>query len=150
MRISDWSSGVCSSDLLRPLFGQPLAEQMVMAIWPPLHLGALLIAVALGYRHLPDRRIAFAAPLYILFCGYIMVQFRPLRVDHHGWQIFLAMLILWQALRPASSGAGLLGGLFAAMLLAVSIEGLPRAVWLDGFAALRWALAGDADIGSAH
>src|SRR3546814_9021348 len=45
--------------LLRPLFGQPLAEQMVMAIWPPLHLGALLIAVALGYRHLPDRRIAF-------------------------------------------------------------------------------------------
>src|SRR3546814_13786065 len=115
MRISDWSSGVCSSDLLRPLFGQPLAEQMVMAIWPPLHLGALLIAVALGYRHLPDRRIAFAAPLYILFCGYIMVQFRPLRVDHHGWQIFLAMLILWQALRPASRGAGLLGGLFAAM-----------------------------------
>ncbi|MBB5704811.1 hypothetical protein [Sphingopyxis panaciterrulae] len=130
--------------LLRPLFGQPLAEQMVMAIWPPLHLGALLIAVALGYRHLPDRRIAFAAPLYILFCGYIMVQFRPLRVDHHGWQIFLAMLILWQALRPASRGAGLLGGLFAAMLLAVSIEGLPLAALFAGIAALRWALAGDA------
>src|SRR3546814_12715042 len=79
-----------------------------------------------------------------------MVQFRPLRVDHHGWQIFLAMLILWQALRPASRGAGLLGGLFAAMLLAVSIEGLPLAALFAGIAALRWALAGDAaEIGRA-
>src|SRR5690606_26829759 len=69
---------------------------------------------------------------------------QPLRVDHHGWQIFLAMLILWQALRPAGRGAGLLGGLFAAMLLAVSIEGLPLAALFAGIAALRWAWTGDA------
>lgn len=130
--------------LLRPFFGQPLAEQIVMALWPPLYLAALLAAAALGFRTLSDRRIAFVAPLYILFAGYIMVQFRPLRVDHHGWQIFLAMLILWQALRPASRGAGLLGGLFAAMLVAVSIEGLPMAALFAGIAALRWALNGDA------
>jgi len=130
--------------LLRPILGHPLAEQVVMAIWPPLHLGALLIAAALGYRHLPDRRVALAAPLYIVFCVYVTVQFRPLRVDHHGWQIFLAMLILWQALRLAGRGAGLLGGLFAAMLLAVSIEGLPLAALFAGIAALRWALTGGA------
>src|SRR3546814_4090138 len=58
--------------LLRPIFGQPLAEQLVMALWPPLHLGVLLVVAALGYRHLPDRRIAFAAPLYLIFCGYII------------------------------------------------------------------------------
>src|SRR3546814_2613557 len=28
--------------LLRPIFGQPLAEQLGMALWPPLHLGVLL------------------------------------------------------------------------------------------------------------
>ena len=130
--------------LLRPFLGQPLAEQAVMALWPPLHVLALLIVAAFGYRRLPDKRIAYAVPLYLIFCGYIMAQFRPLRVDHHGWQIFLAMLMLWQALRPASRGAGLLGGLFAAMLVAVSIEGLPLAALFAGLAALRWAWNGDA------
>lgn len=131
--------------LLRPLFGQPLAEQIVMAVWPPLHLGALLIVAALGFRRLPDRRIAYVAPLYLIFCGYIMMQFRPLRIDHHGWQIFLAMLILWQALRPAGRNAGLFGGLFAAILVAVSIEGVPLAALFAGLAALRWVLNGRAD-----
>lgn len=130
--------------LLRPLVGQPLAEQAVMALWPPLHLLALLIVAALGLRRLPDGRIALAAPLYIVCCVYILAQFRPLRVDHHGWQIFLAMLLLWQALRPASRSAGLFGGLFAAMLVAVSIEGLPLAALFAGLAALRWALNGSA------
>jgi hypothetical protein len=77
--------------------------------------------------------------------GYILVQFRPLRVDHHGWQILFAMLIMAQALRPATWRAGLLGGLFAAALLAVSIEGLPIVALFAGLAALRWALHGRAE-----
>src|SRR3546814_14607614 len=52
------------------------------------------------------------------------------------------MLVMAQALRPASWRAGLLGGLFAAALLAVSIEGLPVVALFAGLAALRWALNG--------
>lgn len=128
--------------LLRPFAGQPLAEQIVMALWPPLHLLALTIVAAIGFGRLGDRRIALLAPAYVLLCGFILVQFRPLRIDHHGWQVFLAMLMLWQAMRPAGARAGALAGLFAAMLLAISIEGLPLAALFAGLAALRWALYG--------
>src|SRR3546814_14235057 len=51
------------------------------------------------------------------------------------------MLVMAQALRLASWQAGLLGGLSAAALLAVSIEGLPVVAPFAGLAALRWALA---------
>ncbi|KGB54659.1 hypothetical protein FG91_01810 [Sphingopyxis sp. LC81] len=128
--------------LLKPLFGQAMAERIVMTLWPPLLGAALSVACVLGYRGLSDRRIAYAVPLFLIMSGYILVQFRPLRVDHHGWQIFFAMLIMAQALRPPSWWAGLLGGLFAAALLAVSIEGLPIVALFAGLAALRWALHG--------
>ena len=128
--------------LLKPLFGQAMAERIVMALWPPMLGAALSVACALGYRGLSDRRIAYVAPLFLIMSAYIVAQFRPLRIDHHGWQIFRAMLIMAQALRPASWRAGLMGGLSAAALLAVSIEGLPIVTLFAALAALRWALHG--------
>lgn len=131
--------------LLEPLFGAAIAERIVMALWPPLLGAALSVACVLGYRRLSDPRIAYVVPLFLIMSGYILAQFRPLRVDHHGWQIFLAMLIMAQALRPAGWRPGLLGGLFAAALLSVSIEGLPVVALFAALAALRWALHGRGD-----
>lgn len=131
--------------LLTPLVGQALAEQVVMTVWPPI-LGAMLsVACALGYRSLSDRRIAYVVPLYLVSAAFIVIQLRPLRVDHHGWQIFLAMLVMGQALRPATGRAGLIAGLCAAALLAISIEGLPIVALFAGLAALRWALHARSD-----
>ncbi len=131
--------------LLKPLLGQAMAERVVMTLWPPLLGAALSVACALGYRNLSDRRIAYVVPLFLIMSGFIVMQFRPLRVDHHGWQILLAMLIMAQALRPASWRAGLWAGFAGAALLAVSIEGLPIVALFAGLAALRWALHGRAD-----
>ena len=131
--------------LLKPLFGQAMAERIVMVLWPLMLGAALSVACVRGYRGLSDRRIAYAVPLFLMMSGYILVQVRPLRVDHHGWQFFLAMLIRGEALRPAAWRAGLLGGFFAAALLAVSIEGLPIVALFAGLAALRWALHGRAE-----
>ena len=128
--------------ILEPFLGQAMAERAVMTLWPPMLGAALCAACALGYRNLSDWRIAYVAPLFLIMAGFIVVQFRPLRVDHHGWQILLAMLIMGQALRPANWRAGLWGGVFAAALLAVSIEGLPIVALFAGLAALRWALHG--------
>jgi hypothetical protein len=130
--------------ILEPLFGQVMAERIVMTLWPPMLGGVLAAACALGYRNLSDWRIAYVAPLFLIMAAFIVTQFRPLRVDHHGWQILLAMLIMAQALRPATWRAGLWGGLFAAALLAVSIEGLPIVALFAGLAALRWAMHGRA------
>ncbi len=128
--------------ILKPLFGHAIAERIVMALWPPLLGAALSVACVLGYRNLSDRRIAYVVPLFLILSGFIVMQFRPLRVDHHGWQILFAMLIMGQALAPANWRAGLLAGLFAAGLLSVSIEGLPIVALFAGLAALRWALHG--------
>jgi len=125
--------------VLEPLFGQVMAERIVMTVWPPMLGAALCAACALGYRNLSDWRIAYVLPLFLIMSGFIVMQFRPLRVDHHGWQILLAMLIMAQALRLASWRAGLWGGFFAAALLAVSIEGLPIVALFAALAALRWA-----------
>lgn len=125
--------------ILEPLLGRTGAERVVMAGLPPL-LGALLsVACALGFRNLPDRRIALIAPPIVIMMGYVVIQFRPLHVDHHGWQILFAMLLLWQALRSPTRQAGALGGLAAAALLSISIEGLPVVTLFAGLAALRWA-----------
>ncbi|WP_428631706.1 hypothetical protein [Sphingopyxis sp.] len=126
--------------ILEPLFGQIMAERIVMTLWPPMLGAALCAACALGYRNLSDWRIAYAVPLFLIMAGFIVMQFRPLRVDHHGWQILLAMLIMAQALRPPSWQAGLWGGLFGAALLSISIEGLPIVALFAALAALRWAL----------
>ncbi|MDO9368882.1 MAG: hypothetical protein Q7T68_09960 [Sphingopyxis sp.] len=131
--------------LLKPLFGQAMAERIVMALWPPLLGAGLSVACALGYRNLSDRRIAYVVPLFLIMSAFIVSQFRPLRVDHHGWQIVLAMLVMGQALRPATWRAGLTGGVCAAALLAISIEGLPIVALFAGLAALRWALHGRID-----
>ena len=131
--------------LLKPLFGQAMAERIVMALWPPLLGAGLSVACALGYRNLSDRRIAYVVPLFLIMSAFIVSQFRPLRVDHHGWQIVLAMLVMGQALRPATWRAGLAGGVCAAALLAISIEGLPIVALFAGLAALRWALHGRID-----
>lgn len=132
--------------LLKPFVGPAMAERIVMALWPPLLGAALSVACILGYRNLSDRRIAYAVPLFLILSAFVVAQFRPLRVDHHGWQIFFAMLVMGQALRPATWSAGLIGGFCAAALLAISIEGLPIAALFAGLAALRWALHGrDAD-----
>lgn len=128
--------------LLKPLFGQAMAEIIVMTLWPPLLGAALGVACVLGYRNLSDRRIAYVVPLFLIMTGFVVMQFRPLRVDHHGWQILLAMLIMGQALRPVTWRAGAMAGLYAAALLAVSIEGLPIVALFAGLAALRWALHG--------
>lgn len=93
--------------ILEPFLGQAMAERVVMTLWPPMLGAALCAACALGYRNLSDWRIAYVAPLFLIMAGFIVVQFRPLRVDHHGWQILLAMLIMGQALRPANWRAGL-------------------------------------------
>lgn len=130
--------------ILKPLFGQAMAERIVMTLWPPLLGAALSVACTLGYRGVSDRRIAYVAPLFLILSGFIVMQFRPLRVDHHGWQILFAMLIMAQSLRPASWRAGLWAGGCAAALLAVSIEGLPIVALFAGLAALRWALHGAA------
>jgi hypothetical protein len=109
----------------------PLAQaERVALVAAPLLTLLVLTAVLLGLgRQATGRRGAgvLAAAMLMLSLS-ILVQFRPLRIDHHGWQIVLggiAVLFMLRAIDGRSGRYALLAGLAAALSLVVAIEGVP-------------------------
>lgn len=124
---------------LTPLVGSGLAERITMTLWPLLLLGGLFILLARCASRLGDRRVALLVPALAATNYIILYQFAPLRIDHHGAQILLSLGLLYLTLRPASALRGALAGLFAAMHLAISIEGLPTVALFGAIMAVDWA-----------
>ncbi|MBX7541634.1 hypothetical protein [Qipengyuania sphaerica] len=124
--------------LLTPLVGQAMAETAALIIVPLVTFG--LTAAILGrlaWRLLGTRAAIFA----VLACGFlppVLFQFRPMRIDHHGWQIFSVTLALWAiSWRDARKG-GWVAGLAMAFGLSISLEVLPMAGAFGGVLFLRW------------
>ena len=122
-----------------PLFGQAGAERIALVLVP---LATLLVVLALGAgltrRVLDTERARFAvliAPLSVP----LLYQLRPMRIDHHGWQVVLALAALVLLLGKPSLRNGALIGLCLGALIMISLEGLPIAAALCGIAALAWA-----------
>jgi hypothetical protein len=81
--------------------------------------------------------------------GPMLMQMTPLRIDHHGWQVVLALVALnGLAARDALRGGLAIGAALAASLM-ISIEGLPITLVFLGVLALRGLLAPRAFIGLA-
>lgn len=131
--------------LTRPLLGGWWSDILACAIVPLLLLGGLAIALYRAVARLDGQRSAFVATALLLTTPSILVQFTPLRIDHHGWQIWMAAVALAGAFdaRPARGGA--VAGLGIAIWLQISSEGLPYAALFGGAFALRqWVLRDDA------
>ncbi|HKY81852.1 MAG TPA: hypothetical protein VJM09_10335, partial [Sphingobium sp.] len=73
--------------LLRPLFGPILAETAACVLVPLLLLGALTGVTYVATSRLAGKPLALLAAALLLTTPTILVQFGPLRIDHHGWQI---------------------------------------------------------------
>ncbi|MFK4004538.1 hypothetical protein [Qipengyuania sp. NPDC077563] len=124
--------------LTSPLFGQDAAEQVALIGVPMLTFGLTAAMIGrLAWRLLGARVAVFA----ILSCGFvpaILFQYRPMRIDHHGWQIFSVMLALWAiSWRDARKG-GWVAGLAMAFGVSVSVELLPMAGAFGSVLFLRW------------
>lgn len=125
--------------LLRPLLGQPLAEFIALLTIPALTLLAMMALVGwMASRTLPGNArllvllaLAFAAPA--------MVQVLPLRIDHHGWQIVMALAAVASFLVADERRGGWLSGAALATWMAISFEGLPFSAWFIAVLAL-WSL----------
>lgn len=124
--------------LLRPLLGQHLAELAVLAVIPLLTLGCAIALVARLARQFYGARIGIFACLVLALAVPAMHQLRPMRIDHHGWQIVLALVALNAAFAESPRRGGTIAGLALAIWLAISIEGLPLATAFMGLFALRW------------
>lgn len=123
--------------LLRPLLGNAGAEFVTVIAVPLL---TLLCAMALlgrfTARWFNDEVVGLTC-LMIGLSPPILCQFTPMRIDHHGWQIVLALAALSGLhARDALKGGAVIGVALAA-LLAISIEGLPLTALFLGICALR-------------
>jgi hypothetical protein len=123
--------------LLRPLLGQASAEMVALAIVPPLLLGGLVAATCRLCLRLADARVALIACAMLLTAPSVLVQFTPLRIDHHGWQTMLAAVALMGALDAKARRGGVVAGLAIALWLQISSEALPYAALFGAVLALR-------------
>jgi hypothetical protein len=123
--------------VLRPLLGQPMAETVTIIVVPLLTLLCALLLIGRLVGRLFDVETAGFACLLAGMAIPAMNQMRPLRIDHHGWQIVLTLLALNGMAGRDARRSGWIVGLALAASLAISIEGLPLAAIFIGVAALR-------------
>lgn len=124
--------------ILRPLLGQNAAELATMILVPVLtFLAALLLIGRIAWRKLGADATTFAC-FAVALCVPVISQLRPLRIDHHGWQIVLALLAANGLMARSPRLGGWTIGLALAAWMSISIEGLPLAALFVGLLALRW------------
>jgi len=130
---------VAAMALARPLLGAMGTETAALVAVP---LFTLLVVMALvGWltrRLLDAERMAYAL-LIVPLSVPLVEQLRPMRIDHHGWQIASALLALCALTMPGRRAAAL-GGAALGVLLTISLEGLPVAAALIGIVALGWVI----------
>ena len=129
--------------LLRPIFGQPAAEMMAGTAVPLLLLGWITFMLSRIATRISSREAGVAAALITLSSGALLLQLRPMRIDHHGWQIAMAVLALSTIFWPNVRKAGLVLGLALSVWLHISLEGAPMTAAFFMLLGLRWVADGD-------
>ncbi|MGX7951047.1 hypothetical protein ACWPM1_00635 [Tsuneonella sp. HG249] len=123
---------------LRGMIGQGAAETVALIGVPLITFGlALLLAGRIAWRLVGDEAAGFAC-LAMALSVPVIEQLRPMRIDHHGWQIVCALAVMNALMARRPWIGAWAAGLGLAIWLSISIEGLPLAAAICGVAALRW------------
>ncbi len=123
---------------LDPLIGAAWSSRVTMALVPLL---TLLVVIALGAeltRRVAGLERAKMAVLLAPLSVPLVYQLRPMRIDHHGWQIALALAAAVALFGKPDARTGALAGLALAALLTVSLEGLPITAAIVGVMLFAW------------
>ncbi|MEP2990552.1 MAG: hypothetical protein ABJN65_00050 [Parasphingorhabdus sp.] len=126
--------------LLTPLLGAAVAESAAMTIVPLVGLLCVMWLVWKITAELFDRQIAVLAAALTATAVPVVAQLRPMRIDHHGWQIVLALVALWTMFWPNRRSAGVVLGAGLALWLSISMEGLPLTIGFIALLAWRWSV----------
>ena len=127
--------------LARSFVGSATAEQVALVVVPLLTLGTVIALLAvLARRLLREDEPALMSVCVALLSVETLHQLRPMRIDHHGWQMALALVAANALVRPPSWRAGAVVGVAIAAWLTISLEGLPIVAAILALVALRWAL----------
>ena len=124
--------------LLTPIVGVPSAELTAVIVWP-----TILFALALGLtariaRVLGGAEIARTAAVVAAVAFPATTIFLPGRIDHHGFQIVLLLLIVRTLVSRPTMEAGLVAGFAAAASLVIGMETTPLIAAAGVAMALEW------------
>lgn len=124
--------------LLRPFAGQQAAEAGALILVPLLTLGIAMLLVQRIGLSLMSSGPALAAAIATPFSLGGLKQMRPMRIDHHGWQIVMALVGLLAALDPRERRSGVVAGIAMSVWMNISLEGLPFAAAFGALFAWQW------------
>ncbi len=114
------------------------AELVALIVWPLLLYGVFLNILSRVLRQLGGDGLCWIGLFLPISMIFLIRQFAPLRIDHHGWQVVAATALLGLSLGARSGRKGLLAGLVMAFYLSISIEALPYFLLFGGLYAWRY------------
>ena len=130
--------------LFTPLLGSQGAEMLAGTLVPLLCLGGIAALLAGVATKIGGRGVGIVAFWLALIAPALLLQLRPMRIDHHGWQIFCAVLgfatLYWQDVRKA----GMVLGAALAIWAHISLEGMPMTAAFFLYLGWQWAMGWEA------
>lgn len=117
-------------------------ERAAVILWPAtLYILFLAQAGRLALR-LGGRESAGPAIIVAALAFPAISMFVPGRIDHHGLQILLTLLLVDTVLRAPSARSGALAGLIVAVSLAIGLETAPQVACAMAALGLLWIIDG--------
>lgn len=131
--------------VLTPLIGAAHAEHAALIVVPLATLAVVMALVGAIARRMLDDEAALLTVCLAPLSVEVMHQLRPMRIDHHGWQMALALIATLGLIDRRRVRGGAIAGLALATWLAISLEGLPMIAAVFAVVALRWVVAPQVD-----
>ena len=135
---------------LRPLLGAGNAEIAALLIVPMLTLAVVLVLIARVAWERLGREQTVLACLMCAMSVPVMTQIRPMRIDHHGWQVAAALLAMNGLMTRHARAGGWISGGALALGLSISLEGLPLTAVFGAIGAWRWLRCGETRLWLVH
>lgn len=123
--------------LLTPWLGPHAATVAAVVTVPILWFALALLLIAAIARRLGESGVTTAVVAALAFPA--MTIFFPGRIDHHGLQLVLVLVLLRGTLGPGSLAAGAAAGTATALSLGIGLETAPLLAAGGAAIALRWA-----------
>lgn len=127
--------------VLTPVTGAHAAELVAVILWPLLLFAAALMLVASIAR-----LVRVSAPVAVIVAALAYpasVLFLPGRIDHHGVQLVLLLILVRAVIGCGGWRSGVAAGAASVVSLVVGMETAPFLALGGGVLVLRWAVAGE-------
>lgn len=114
------------------------ADRLACAIAPLLPLFPMMLGLGFIVRRLAGGNAWIVAAFAPLAAQMGLSMFMPMRIDHHGWQLALTVLMLAGMVDRNWLRGGIVAGLSSALSIAIGMEMIVYLAAAGAIVALRW------------